>query len=266
MTSFYSGSPGHIIYKHIIFQIFLVITLFSFTESTLAQEKVLPFHPGEKLTFQLRWSFIPAGLAELKVLPIEVIHGEPSYHFVLTVKSNSFFDNFYKVRDRIDAYTDINMTHSVFYKKKQNEGRHKRDIIVVFNWLKNEAQYSNFGKKLNPVTLIPGAFDPLSIYYYSRLFDPTKTQLIKRPVTDGKKCIIGMGKIIRRETIKVKSRKYDTYLIEPEMKHIGGVFKKSKGAKIKLWITADKHRIPIRIKSKVAVGSFIGELIDASGI
>ena len=65
---------------------------------------------------------------------------------------------------------------------------------------------------------------------------------------------------------KVKSRKYDTYLIEPEMKHIGGVFKKSKGAKIKLWITADKHRIPIRIKSKVTVGSFIGELIDASGI
>jgi len=158
------------------------------------------------------------------------------------------------------------MTHSVFYKKKQREGRHIRDIIVEFDWRKNEAQYSNFGKKQKPIALMPGAFDPLSIFYYSRLFDPKKTRLIKRPVTDGKKCIIGLGRIIKRETIRVKSGKYDTYLIEPEMRHIGGVFKKSKDAKIKLWITADKHRIPIKIKSKVTVGSFIGELIGATGL
>ncbi len=266
MASFYTGSSVRKTDKRILFQLVLLIILLSLTASAGAEEESLPFHPGEKLTFQLSWSFIPAGEAELKVLPIEIIHGEPSYHFVLTVKSNSFFDTFYKVRDRIDAYTDIHMTHSVYYKKKQQEGRHKRDIFVAFDWKKSEAQYSNFGKKLKPIALIPGTFDPLSIFYYSRLFNPQKTHLIKRPVTDGKKCIIGVGRIIRRETISLKTGKYDAYLIEPEMKHIGGVFKKSKNAKIKLWITADKRRIPIKIKSKVTVGSFIGELIDASGI
>jgi hypothetical protein len=32
---------------------------------------------------------------------------------------------------------------------------------------------------------------------------------------------------------------------------------------MKLWITADKRRIPVKIKSKVIVGSFVGELISA---
>lgn len=59
---------------------------------------------------------------------------------------------------------------------------------------------------------------------------------------------------------------YDTYLIEPELKHVGGVFEKSKNAKIQLWVTADKRRIPVKIKSKVVVGSFVGELVSATGI
>jgi hypothetical protein len=64
----------------------------------------------------------------------------------------------------------------------------------------------------------------------------------------------------------VKSGTYDTYLIEPEIKHIGGVFEKSKNAKIKLWVTADKRKIPVKIKSKVVVGSFVGELVSATGL
>jgi hypothetical protein len=41
------------------------------------------------------------------------------------------------------------------------------------------------------------------------------------------------------------------------------VFEKSKDAEIELWVSADKRRVPLRIKSKVIVGSFVGELISA---
>ncbi|MGB6013056.1 MAG: DUF3108 domain-containing protein, partial [Desulfobacterales bacterium] len=81
-----------------------------------------------------------------------------------------------------------------------------------------------------------------------------------------KKCVIGELSVIKRETLKLKSGTYDTYLIEPELKHIGGVFEKSKNAKIQLWVTADKRRIPVKIKSKVVVGSFVGELVSATGL
>ena len=45
-----------------------------------------------------------------------------------------------------------------------------------------------------------------------------------------------------------------------------GVFKKSKDASIQIWVTADENRIPLRLKSKVVVGNFIGELISADGV
>jgi hypothetical protein len=225
-----------------------------------------PFSPGEKLTFKLKWCYIPAGEAVLEVLPIENISGIEAYHFVLTVKTNPLFDTIYKVRDKIDSYTDIDMTRSILYKKSQTGRKHKRDVVVNFNWDKNEAEYANFGRKRKPVSLLPGSFDPLSIFYYSRMCDFNDQFILQRPVTDGRKCVIGSGEVIRRETIKLKNGKYDTYILEPELKDLIGVFRKSKNATIKIWITADKRKIPVRIKSKVVVGSFVGELIAAEDI
>lgn len=59
---------------------------------------------------------------------------------------------------------------------------------------------------------------------------------------------------------------YDTYLIEPEIKQLDGVFEKSKNAKIQVWVTADNRRMPVKIKSEVVVGSFVGELVSATGL
>jgi hypothetical protein len=222
-----------------------------------------PFSPGEKLTFKLKWGMIPAGEAVLEVLPIEIRNGTNSYHFVMTVKTTPFIDIFYKVRDRIDSYVDLDMTHSLFYTKKQKEGRHKKEVSVDFDWAKNEATYSNYGKKRKPISILPGSFDPWTVFYYSRLFKFKENSEIAIPITDGKKSVMGVGRVIKRETLKLSSGTYDTFLIEPDLKHIGGVFKKSKKAKIKLWMTADSRRIPVKIMSKVVIGSFTGELIDA---
>lgn len=245
----------------------VLLTTFGFCENIKAQDLPFAFKPGEKLTFELKWTIIPAGEAVLEVLPIETVNGIQSYHFVVTASSNSFVDQFYKVRDRIDAYTDIKMTRSILYKKKQHEGTSRRDIVVQFNQEKNQAQYSDFNNKLEPIDLYSGAFDPLSAFYFVRLFDLKTNLIIQRPVTDGKKCVIGKAAVIKRETIKLASgTSYDTFLIEPEIEHIGGVFDKSKDAKIQLWVSADHRRIPVKIKSKVVVGSFTGELISATGL
>ena len=210
----------------------------------------------------LRWEFVTAGEATLEVLPVETGNGTKVYHFVMTSKTTPFIDNFYKVRDRVDAYADEKMTRSVYYKKKQHEGKTQRDVVVTFDWEKMEAQYSNYGQKREPISLMPGSFDPLSILYYVRLQEMKENAVFKRPVTDGKKCVIGIGTVTKRETIKLKSGTYDTYLLEPELKHIGGVFEKSKNAKLKVWITADQRRIPVKVQSKVVVGHFIAELVS----
>jgi hypothetical protein len=249
----------------IIFTAIVFMTTLGFAESSTALEKSSPFHPGEKLTFQVAWSFIPAGEAVLEILPIETIQGVASYHFVMSARTYPFIDLFYEVRDRVDAFTDIGMNHSILY-KKQKKGKRKKNVVVRFNWEKQKAHYSNRGKKEKPIAVKPGSFDPLSIFYAFRLYDLKVGTNIQIPVTDGKKCVIGKATVAKREKITVANRTYDTYLVEPDLKHIGGVFEKSKKAKLEIWVTADTQRIPVKIRSKVIVGSFVAELISADGI
>jgi hypothetical protein len=226
----------------------------------------LPFATGEKLTFHLRWGIISAGEATLEVHPPEQIGGGVARHFVLTARTNAFIDVFYKVRQRIDAYCDVDLNHSLLYKEVHTVGRTRRDARIQFDWKNMEARYINFGKAEKPIPISPGAFDPLSVFYFSRLFDLGKTDAIERPVTDGKKCTIGRAEIIGRERVRVGDRTYDTYLVEPELKEVGGVFEKDKNAKIQIWVTADEKRIPVRLKSKVVIGSFVGDLVSIETI
>jgi len=232
-------------------------------QTTSAAVNRLPFSPGEKLTFQVRWSFIPAGKVVLEILPIATVDGLSAYHFVMTAQTYPLVDVFYKVRDRIDSYTDTQMTRSLLYREKST-GRRPKDVIVTFNWEQREVQYSNFGEKRAPIPLLLGAFDPLSIFYAFRLSDLNENTQLEVPVSDGKKCVVGKATVIKRETVFLVSGTYDTYLVEPELKHIGGVFEKSPNAKMEIWVTADDRRIPVRIKSKVRVGSFVAELMAPS--
>jgi len=230
----------------------------------IAGENEFPFHPGEKLVFELKWTVVPAGEATLEVLPVTKVKGKDAFHFVLTAKTNKALDKIYKVRDRIDGYTDVQMTHSIFYSKKQREGSFKKNVLVKFFWDSHEAVYTDLlkKKKRRPVALLAGAFDPISIFYFARSLPLDVGMVLERPVTDGKKCVVGKASILKRETIEVSAGTFDTFLMEPELKHIGGVFKKSENAKIELWVTADEKKIPVKLQSNVVVGSFTAELVS----
>lgn len=231
-----------------------------------AETDSLAFGPGEQLEYVLRWENIPAGSAVLSVLPKTRINGEKALHFTMTVDSNRFIDLFYKVRNRIDAFSDLTMTRSLYYRKKQKEGRHVRDVEIQFDWNKNRVTYANFGSKREPVPVEPGSFDPLTALYFIRMTPLAPGQEILRPITDGKKNVTGRLLVHGRETITLQDgRRFDTYRVEPDISHVGGVFKKSDNARIDLWLTADNRRIPVRVQSRVAVGSFIGELVSAVG-
>jgi hypothetical protein len=224
-------------------------------------ERPFPFYPGEKLIFSVKWSHIPAGEAELEVLPIEKVKGVPSYHFRMRARTYPYIDLFYKVRDKIDGYTDLDMTHSILYKIK-NRGRKERDIVVDFDWERNEVKYSKYGKKRKPVSVVPGSFDPLSVFYVFRLQDLEIDEELTVSVTDGKRCIMAKARVLRREEVRVASGTYDTFLVEPDLGSIGGIFEKRKDSSLQIWVTADERRIPVKVKSSVKVGSFVAELVS----
>lgn len=224
-----------------------------------------PFRPGEKLHFVLKYGLVSAGSAALEVHDMTEIQGVRAYHFVMTARSNSFIDMFFKVRDRIDAYADADMQHSLYYKKDQKEGKTRRNIKVDFNWDKNESTYINFNTEPKVISLLPGTFDPLSVFYYSRLLDLEQDKPFEHPVTDGEKNLMGILRVIGRETISVPAGTFETLVLEPDLQNVEGVFLKKQRAKIKLWVTDDERRLLVQMKSKAIVGSFVAELVAAEG-
>ncbi|MFO8085133.1 MAG: DUF3108 domain-containing protein [Desulfobacterales bacterium] len=231
--------------------------------TTLGSKMNLPFSPGETLIYEITWSGIPVGHGVLSVLAMQKDNESEAYHFELKVKTNSFFDSFYKVRDKISSSAASNLTRSYNYQKQQNGDRTKRDVVVEFDWENQRAGYSNFGRKKPPIDILPGTLDPLSTLYFARLQDFEKIEEIRVPVSDGKKCIIGIARIVKRESITIGSGDFDTYLLEPEIEEIRGVFDKVRDAKIRVWLTADSRKIPVKVESKVAIGYFMAELVSA---
>jgi len=245
-----------------VFFLLLLFLVLGFFQYAAAAGPPLPFKPGEKLLYRVGWLSIPAGEMRLEVLPMQEIGGEQAYHFMMTTTTYRFVNLFYKLRQRIDAFTNKAITHSLLY-TKETRGKKKRDEQVRFDWQKGIATYVKNGKKEDTVALLPGAFDPLSIFYVFRLQHLEAGKTIVVPVSDGKKCVVGKAKVVRRETIRVGKKRYDTFLVEPDLKHIGGVFKKSKNATLKIWFTADDAKIPVKVETKVKVGSFRAELIPS---
>jgi hypothetical protein len=217
------------------------------------------------MRFVLKYGVIPAGEATLEVHDLEEINGVPAYHFVMTARSNSFIDIFFKVRDRIDSYTDTEMQHSLYYKKDQKEGKTRRNIRVDFDWQENKSTYVNFNKEPKVISQLPRTFDPLSIFYYSRLLDFEKVKEFEHPVTDGKKNMMGILRILGKETISVPAGTFETLVLEPDLQNVEGVFSKKQRAKIKLWVTNDERRLLVQMKSKAIVGSFVAELVAVEG-
>ncbi len=248
----------------IAFALFLIFPMPCGAEGKTTVEA---FRPGERLTFSLKWTIVPAGEAVLEVLPREsVADYSDAHHFVLTARSSAFIDSIYKVRERIESWADSDMYRSVRYRKKQIEGGTKRDINIVFDWQKMTAQYSNYGKMQEPIPISEGTLDPLSVFYWVRAATLVAGSHVQRLVTDGKEQVLGVAHVIRNERIKVPAGTFDTVLIEPDLSHVGGVFEKSPDAKIQLWISADHRRLPIKLTSKVIIGSFTGELVEMVGV
>lgn len=242
--------------KYILFLFILIGQLLS-SEISLCQG----FPETEILTFKIRWGLIPAGEATLEVHPSTTINDTPASHFVLTARTYPVVDLFYKLRQRIDSYVTPDLNQSLLYKETQ-DGKSKKNIVVTFDWQKNETQYSNYGQMKKPVALPPGTIDPLSAVFFLRKHDLSGTEPIKKMVTDGNRIVMGNAQILGREKITCYGKTYETYKLQPDMRDVRGVFQKSKNAKMFIWITSDERKMLVKLKSKVVVGSFVAELFD----
>ncbi len=236
-----------------------VIMMFFSCETEAAAEKPLPFSIGETLSYSVRWEMVRAGKARFRVLPKTEYNGSEVWHFVLEVRSNRYVDMLYKIRDRLDGYTDPGFSNSVFYTKTQS-GKDKKQIEVAFDWDKKIATYSNFGGKRPAIEIPSNTFDPLSAFYKMRTTELSPGKTLSFPITDGKKQFMQTAEVIEKQTLNIDGKDVETFLIIPSVNHFSGVFKKSENPTVRVWVSADDKKVPVLIKIKVFIGSVIFSL------
>jgi hypothetical protein len=231
------------------------------SDSLKISKPVYPFKAGEYLHFVVNYGIMLAGYATIEVHEDKYFYSEDTFKFVTTAKSRRAFDWIFKVRDYTESYFDKENARSLRLEKHLREGSYEVDTIIEYDQDSLKAHYisDRKGKKTRYATIdIPqNVMDPLSALFFVRTLDLSVGKEIIIPATDNKKVYEIKVIVHRIETVKVKAGKFRCFVVEPVMAD-GGVFKKD--GKVMVWLTADDKKMPVRMETKIYIGSIVAEL------
>ena len=215
------------------------------SESAVAR---VPWRIGEYFQFSVSWSGINAGSALMQVQNWQWVDGHRTWRIISKTESNSFVSKFYKVRDRVETSIDAESLYTRRFEKHLREGAYKHDSIVRFDQEERKARYDD-GIVLD---VPPRVHDVLSAFYYVRTQPLPDGGTLSVPAHDNRKSYDLEIRVIRRERVEVPAGKFPCVVVEPILKS-EGIFK-SKG-QILVWLTDDERRLPVKVTSKVPIGS-----------
>ena len=251
--------------KSIIVILFIMLIGSTFT---LAQKKDEfrtvnnnAFREGEKLTFDVKYGFVTAGIATFEIPAIKKMSGRNTYHITFEVNTVPTFDNFFKVRDRYETYLDVEGIFPWRFEQHIREGKFSRDFSAFFDQRKGKAKTSDgqfdIPKYVN---------DIVSAFFYARTIDYSNLKVgDKIPLKNFYKDKVYDLDVVYhgKETIEVEAGKFECLIVEPLVQE-GGLFK-SEGS-IMLWMTNDEAKMPVRVKTKVVVGAIDADLTSYKGV
>ena len=216
------------------------------------------FGVGEKLVFAIKYFGITAGFGILEVKNFVEINKRRAYLLEATAKTSPFFENFYKVYDVINSYMDVYGLFSWKYSKNLQEGSYRNNSYMEFYHEQGLAK-KNEGEKCSIPAFVQ---DVLSeFYYYRAVFTGKEEELYIDVASDECKVYQILVKKIGEERIQVDAGEFDCYVIRPFLKY-EGIFRQ-KGD-VDIWITKDKYKMPVLVKSKIIIGTIDAVLQEAT--
>ncbi|MCD8483793.1 MAG: DUF3108 domain-containing protein [Verrucomicrobia bacterium] len=226
-------------------------------------DRTLPFIDGEVLHYRIGWGLFEVGTAELSLRKTEW-QGEPAWQMNITTRTNTFADTFYKVRNSTTSWLDSQFTRTLHYENIQNEGKRERDVLVEFRWNENLTRYTDRlaeDDEQDWIPVLPGSFDPLAITYFVRSLPLAVGDQFLIATTTGREQFVSTVTVEALERRRFRHMgRMEAFRLVPEIKDVGGVFRRSSRASIYFWFSADERRLPLRMESSVAVGRFWAEL------
>lgn len=209
---------------------------------------------GERIDFRIAFGIVPAGKARLEVLDTATVNGQLAVHAISTARSAKSFDLVFKVRDSIETWFDADSVYALRFRKRLREGHYRDEKRVEFLLADSMVQWWDDGREKPSLKVEPRVQDVLSAGYKARLLPLAVGDTLSIRTHDVNKTYDLIAIVHARETVETPAGVFDCFKVEPVLRS-GGLFKKEKGARVFLWVTADERRIPVLMQSKVSFGA-----------
>lgn len=248
------------------FVLFLLLMIF-ITSSHPPAKISAAYNPGEYIRYRVHYGIFNAGEAIMKLTDkYYLVNNKVCYRAEITGNSTGAFDKIIRIRDVWGSYFD-----SVQYQPQKSfrsiqENKYRKREETFFDYSKNQArlQVENDTAKLVPFT--PGVQDIVSGYYFLRLLNYNnirKNDTLKMSGIFENKTypfnILYLGKT----KVKTKFGKANAFVISPVMPE-NKLFKGKHP--IRMWISDDQNRIPLKIEAELLLGSVEMDVMDYSGL
>ena len=223
------------------------------------QPRIEALQPGEILTYDITWSnIVTAGTATTEIKEGTLPDGKKVLMFIVTTHSAGLVDAFYRVDDRLQSIFDPGIMQSLTFSLNENHGKRKRHRELVFDHVKNTV-ISTLNEDPPETFAIPDQTqDALSSLYYLRTRDDF---IVGKPIIiqvhDSSKNWSVEVHTLGRERVTTPAGTFATIKVRTFPKYEGVFMNKGE---IFIWLTDDSRKIPVLMKSTIAIGSIVSTL------
>ena len=210
-----------------------------------AQRAQVPWHVGERLSYDVRFGKLRVGSGSMEVVGLETVRGREAWRTQFRVKGGTFF---YKVNDVLESWIDTRSLASLRFVQDFEEGG--RDREKRYDIFPDRLAYLEAGKTERPSVAQP--LDEGSFLYFVRTL-PLRTgesyefNRYFRPDRNPVKI-----RVLRRERVSVPAGTFNAVVIQPTIK-TKGVF--SEDGRAEIWLSDDERRIMLQMKSRLSFGT-----------
>ena len=220
------------------------------------------FGSGEVLKYRVHWGLVNAGEATMKVSDTYFnVNGRPCYKIDVFGNTVGLIDVAIKIRDNWGAYVD---TASIIPHKAYRyiqEGGYRKNEMVNFDHENDVATVLKLDKKTRKLkekknfTVPNDVVDIVGGYYFLRTIDYDnyeKGDIINVSSFFGDEIYDLEIRFLGRETIDTKVGEINAIVMAPSLPN-NDFF--SGDDPVKVWISDDKNKVPLKVKAKIAVGA-----------
>src|ERR1039458_9064254 len=204
-----------------------------------------PFPDGRSYVYSAEWHLITAG-NERRV--------------TASAESSGAVNVIFPVHDRFESHFDPRTFCSLSIFKHSEEGSHKRETSIHFDYARRESTLDEKNLKTGETKHVENdlagcATDVITGFYYLQSLPLQLGASYEFPISDGKTTIV-RASVDKREQIKVPAGTFSAVLVTAEA--TSGPLQ-SKG-KVWVWYSEDPGHTPVQMRAKLGWGTLLFRL------